>query len=103
MPAYLSGEEAEHKVGHTQGISEYELEEHEEHAETTLWIMIATGLLGSMALVSYKYSHDYTRWVKLATIVVLFFAFLSMIPLALHGGKIVHSELRGDAPTEHDD
>ena len=103
VPAYLSGEEAEHAVEHMQGIPEYELEEHEEHAETTLWLMIAAGLLGSMALVSYKYSPDYTKWARLATVVVLFFAFLSMIPLALHGGKIVHSELRGDAPVEHDD
>jgi len=103
IPVYLSGEEAEHTVEHMQGISEYELEEHEEHAETTLWLMIAAGLLGSMALVSYKYSPDYTKWARLATVAVLFFTFLSMIPLALHGGEIIRSEIRGDAPAEHDD
>tara|TARA_B110000046_G_C12964498_1_gene386046 strand:+ start:625 stop:1140 length:516 start_codon:yes stop_codon:yes gene_type:complete len=94
FPAYLSGEEAEHKVEHFEGVSEHELEEHEEHAETTLWLMIAAGLLGAMALVSYWASPQYTKWMRLTTLIVCGFAFLSMIPLALHGGKIMHSELR---------
>jgi TRAP-type uncharacterized transport system fused permease subunit len=94
FPAYFSGEEAEHKVEHLAGASEHELEEHEEHAETTLWLMIAAGLLGAMALASYKASPQYTKWMRLTTLIVCGFAFLSMIPLSLHGGKIMHSELR---------
>lgn len=105
FPAYFSGEEAEHKVEHFAGVSEHELEEHEEHAETTLWLMIASGLLASMALASYKYSPQYTKWMRLTTVIVCGLAFLSMIPLSLHGGKIMHQELRGDAPAleSHED
>ena len=107
FPAYLSGEEAEHKVEHFEGVSEHELEEHEEHAETTLWLMIAAGLLGAIALASYKASPQYTKWMRLTTVIVCGLAFLSMIPLSLHGGKIMHSELRTEGANvesnEHED
>lgn len=94
IPVYLSGEEAEHKVEHMAGISEYELEEHEEHAESVLWIMMATGALALMTLLSYKTSPRLTRSARLATLALGIISFVLLIPLANHGGKIVHSELR---------
>jgi glucan phosphoethanolaminetransferase (alkaline phosphatase superfamily) len=96
LPAYFTGEEAEHDVEHFALTSEHELEEHEEHAETTLWLMIASGLLAAMALVSYKYSPHLTKWMRITTLVILALTALSMIPLALHGGKIIRPELRGE-------
>ena len=96
LPAYFSGEDAEHEVEHLAMVSEHELEEHEEHAETTLWLMVAAGLLGLMSLVSYRYSPHLTKWMRLTTVIILGLAFVSMIPLALHGGKIMHTELRGE-------
>jgi len=112
LPAYFSGEEAEYVIEKIQGISEFQLEEHEEHAELSLWMMIVSGILALMSLVSYFYAKHLTRITRLATLVVTAIAFATLIPLALHGGKIVHSELRsGDAPSaeaqadheDHDD
>ena len=54
LPAYFSGEEAEHVVEKIAGISKHHLEEHEEHAELTLWLMIVSGLLALMSLVSFR-------------------------------------------------
>ena len=100
LPAYFSGEEAEHIIEKFQGISEYELEEHEEHAELSLWLMIASGVLSLLTLVSYVRAKHLTRSSRVATLVITFFGFITMIPLALHGGKIVHSELRSGEDTE---
>ena len=52
IPVYLSGEEAEDKVESLQGVSEHELEEHEEHAELSLWLMLVSGGLALMTLAS---------------------------------------------------
>ena len=69
--------------------------------------MIAAGLLGAIALASYKASPQYTKWMRLTTVIVCGLAFLSMIPLSLHGGKIMHSELRTEGANvesnEHED
>lgn len=109
IPVYLSGEEAEHKVEHMQGVSEHELEEHEEHAELSLWLMLVGGGLALMTLASYKVAPKLTKTARISTLIVSSFAFLSLIPLANHGGKIMHSELRHAGPSpegvieEHDD
>ena len=107
LPAYFSGDEAEHAVEHFAGVSEHELEEHEEHAETTLWLMLATGFMAAMTIASYFKAQRNLKWFRIATLVICGFAFLSMIPLALHGGKIMHQELRGEAlpsaEVDHDD
>jgi hypothetical protein len=102
FPAYLSGDEAEHVVEHLAGASEWELEEHEEHAELSLWLIIITGILSLAAILSYRFMESLTKWLRIGTVLIGLFAFLSTIPLALHGGKIMHSELRGDDLESHD-
>jgi len=109
IPVYLSGEEAEDKVESLQGVSEHELEEHEEHADLSLWLMLVGGGLALMTLASYKMAPKLTKTARISTLVVTGVAFLSLIPLANHGGKIMHSELRDTGTStegvieEHDD
>lgn len=104
IPAYLSGEEAEHIIEKFQGVSEHELEEHEEHAELSLWLMIASGVLSLMTLVSYKRAKHLSKMSRILTLIITLFAFITLIPLALHGGKIVHPELRsGIEHADHHD
>lgn len=104
LPAYFSGEEAEHVVEKIVGISEHHLEEHEEHAELTLWLMIVSGLLALMSLVSFRYAAHLTRIARASTLVITGFAFITMLPLANHGGKIIHSELRaGESIEAHEE
>ena len=92
-----------------QGVSEHELEEHEEHAELSLWLMLVGGGLALMTLASYKMAPKLTKTARLSTLIVMGVAFLSLIPLANHGGKIMHSELRDTGTStegvieEHDD
>lgn len=98
MPAYFSGEEAEHIVEHFEGFSEHQLEEHEEHAELSLWMMIVSGLLSLMSILAYQFAPQRVKITRLLALVVTLFAFITMIPLANHGGKIMHQELRGTKP-----
>lgn len=101
LPAYFSGEEAEHIIEHMEGISEHELEEHEEHAELSLWMMLVSGLLAMITLFSYVRANHLTKISRLSTLIVSFLAFITLVPLALHGGKIVHREIRsGENATE---
>jgi hypothetical protein len=100
IPTYLSGDEAEHSVEHLSGVSEHELEEHEEHAELSLWLLLATGVVALASLASYKYAPHFTKWLQLLTVAVGVVGFLNLIPLALHGGKIMHSELRSSNSVE---
>ena len=96
IPTYTSGEEAEHKVEHMVGVDDHELEEHEEHAELTMWLTIAAGALALFTLLTYRQLPNWVVWIRTTTLLFCIGAFLSMIPLALHGGKIMHSELRDD-------
>lgn len=94
IPAFFSGEEAEHMIESMSGFSDFHLEEHEEHAELSLWMMIASGLLSLISLVAYRFAPNRLKIVRLIALVLGLVAFLTMIPLANHGGKIMHQELR---------
>lgn len=96
IPVYLSGEEAEHTVEHLAGISEFQLEEHEEHAELSLWLMMVSGVLALLGLVAYRYATHLVRMTRLSTLILTLITFITLIPLANHGGKIVHQELRAE-------
>jgi uncharacterized membrane protein len=99
IPAYISGEEAEHSVEHTAGASESIMEEHEEEAELAF---ILTDVLGILAFIAFllsmrdhKYSVLANRLVWLMSIVCLFFLF----NVGKSGGQIRRPELRTEQST----
>jgi uncharacterized membrane protein len=53
IAAFLTGGEAEELVEHLPGISERLIEDHEEIAELTLWIVSAAGLVSLASLGAY--------------------------------------------------
>jgi Ca2+/Na+ antiporter len=97
IPVYLSGEEAEHTVEAFASASHHELEEHEEHAELSLWIMMVSGISALLTLVAYRYANHLVSKARLATAILGALGFVTLIPLANHGGKIMHEELRDNA------
>lgn len=99
VPVYLSGEEAEHDHTYLQeGLHDHdELEEHEEHAELSLWLVIAMGALAAIAGAAQWRAIPSSRLLLWATVVLGLMAFASMVPLALHGGKISHVGLRSES------
>ena len=109
IPVYLTGEEAEETIEHLPGVSEQVIEEHEEFAELSIWLI---GLLGVSALVSLMVINKATPPVKVMLIITFILALTTsaaMVQLGNSGGQIRHSEIREDglnfenADHKHDD
>jgi uncharacterized membrane protein len=102
VPVFLTGEEAEHKVEDFSNVSEHMIEEHEEHAEISIW---AIEILGVLSLVGLYFSNKGDeRKAKKLIIVALIFSFFVFVNLAItgyYGGKISHQELRESENIEH--
>ena len=94
IPVYLTGEEAEETVEHIAGISEQLIENHEELAEKTIWLM---GLLGILSIINFfaiikKLS--FAKTLSLITLVVSLGTFGLFAKVGSTGGEIRHSEIR---------
>ncbi len=94
IPAYISGEEAEHVVENKAGTSESIMEEHEEEAELAFILTDVLGVLAFVALLLSFRDHSLSvmanRIVWLMSIVTLFFLF----NVGKSGGQIRRPELR---------
>lgn len=101
IPAFLSGEGAEHMVEDMAGTSEYFLEEHEELGKTAFWVMLGAGLLALITLVINSMRNVMSRtWTGLV-LLVLIATFALMAYVGYLGSKIRHPELRDVAPTSY--
>lgn len=94
IPAYISGEEAEHSVENKAGVSESIMEEHEEEAELAFIFTDVLGVLAFVALLlslrDHKLSVLANRIVWLMSIVCIYFLF----NVGKSGGQIRRPELR---------
>ncbi len=96
IPLYLTGEVAEDAVENLAGVSEHFLERHEDAAEISFFLLEALGLLAIAGLV-LKFAkgclpHHFIKILLFSTLVVTgFVAWTSNL-----GGKIRHSEIRGE-------
>jgi len=94
IPAYISGEEAEHVVENKAGTSESIMEEHEEEAELAFILTDVLGVLAFVALLLSFRDHSLSvmanRIVWLMSLVCLFFLF----NVGKSGGQIRRPELR---------
>ena len=94
IPAYVSGEEAEHKVEEYPTTSESTIEEHEERAET---VLILTDLLGVLSIASLLFitkNHRFSVWSNRIVWALSFVCILLLINVNKTGGAIRRPELR---------
>jgi uncharacterized membrane protein len=108
IPAFLTGEGAEEAVEHLPGVSESLIEKHEELAETSLWLMLATGVLALIALILIIKKSKQKSLLSYLSYALAIGTFVLMTQVGNDGGKIRHSELRGDSvetsdQSTHDD
>ncbi len=94
LPAFFTGEDAEHAVKNMAGISRHMIHEHEEKADT---FAILSYILGVLALITLWSSWKQKSFSKLlsyiliaCSLVVLFFAQQT----GTSGGEIRHTEIR---------
>ncbi len=98
LPVYLTGEPAEDVVEHLPGVVESFIESHEEAAEVSLVLTLATGCLALLALWFQKNEMKRQRLnpIVIGTAAI---ALISLAYTANLGGKIRHTELRSDHNT----
>ncbi|NOZ04475.1 MAG: hypothetical protein GXO92_07735 [FCB group bacterium] len=92
LPVYFTGEPAEEMIEGLAGVSENQIEQHEEAAFITLGFMILTGVLASIGLLNKN-----KRKIEGLSKIVLASAIITMglsAWTANLGGKIRHSEIR---------
>lgn len=96
IPAYLSGEEAEHKVEEYPGVSHSIIEEHEEKAELAFLVTDLVGILSFVSLLLLSRDHQLAvlanRFVWLASLASIILLF----NVGKSGGEIRRPELRSE-------
>lgn len=93
IPAFLSGEEAEHFVEELSGISEHYLEEHEELGETAFYTNLVAGIAALIALFTGAMFEKYRKFVDTTVLLISFAGLGITIIAAKHGGQIRRPEL----------
>ena len=102
LPAYFTGEPAEHAIGHEQGVERKRIHEHEEAGE---WGLIGASIAGVIALGSLVVFRR--RDVPTAAMVIVLLVDLWVVAIfarvATLGGEIRHPEIRaGWVPAPRD-
>ena len=93
IPAYLSGEEAEHFVEELSGISEHYLEEHEELGETAFYVNLVVGVIALIALLTGVMFAKYRKLIDTTVLLISFVGLGITLIAAKHGGQIRRAEL----------
>jgi len=94
LPVNGTGEEAEEIVEHMNDRDQTLIHEHEEAAETALWLMLLTGGLAIGALVMLSRSHPRAHLLTTVTLGLGVLVFIWMVQVANLGGRISHPEIR---------
>ncbi len=95
IPVFLTGEPAEEIVEDMPGITHEIIHSHEEAAEFSIWMIEILGLISLVALFAAE------KFQRVLTTLIVIFAIVAtstLIYTGMEGGKIRHSEIRGDAP-----
>jgi uncharacterized membrane protein len=94
LPVNASGEEAEEVVEKMANRSHDLIHEHEEAAETAIWLMLLTGGLATGALVMLRRSHQRAHLLTSVTLGLGVLVMIWMMQVANLGGRISHPEIR---------
>lgn len=97
IPAYFSGEEAEHLMEDLPGIDKVALEEHEEGSGTGMALNLVTAVLALITALSNRFRPTLHRPLSFITLLAAIGAFVYMVNLGHQGGLIRHPELEGVA------
>jgi hypothetical protein len=97
LPVYFSGEGVEDAVENIPTVYESLIEAHEHAAKTTLWLIEITGFLALLVLVFNLKAPKAEKFFVPIVVVLAVTAMASVVNTAGLGGKIRHTEIRGEA------
>lgn len=96
IPAYVSGEEAEHAVEEYAGVSESAIEEHEEIAEKFVYVSDIMGIAALIALLLLSKDHKLSVWANRVVWLLTLSLIIGLFFVNQTGGKIRRPELRSN-------
>lgn len=99
LPVYFTGEGTEELVEQLPGVQENMIEEHEEAAGLTLFILIITGI-GALAALLFSRKKMLAKPFLFISLVLSLASFGSMIRTAHLGGLIRHTEIGSGIQTD---
>ena len=111
IPAFLTGEEAEHAVEDRPGISNTQIHEHEEQAEIAFWALMCSGAITLGTLMASMKTQTVNRTLVIMNIAFIVGTFALMARTGNSGGAIRHPEIQssassggqGSGETEHEE
>jgi len=98
IPAYLSGEEAEHIVEPVIGINDAALEEHEDASEFAFWGILMSGAVAIGTLAGSRGKKPVSKTLVWVNVVMMIWVFSMMVRTGLLGGQIRHTEIQLASP-----
>ena len=90
--AYLSGDEAEHVISKLIGINQDAIEDHQQIAVISLWVILINGIVASISLFSWFKSGKISKYLLWINIIMLFTGSILITKTGLTGGLIRHTE-----------
>ena len=99
IPAYLTGEPAEHMINKLPGVDRKLIHEHEEAAEFAIWIMEALGAASLAGLYFAWREKAVPRWLNITILVLGLATAAAMARTSNLGGVIRHPEINGVSTT----
>ncbi|HVZ39117.1 MAG TPA: hypothetical protein VHI13_07560 [Candidatus Kapabacteria bacterium] len=100
VPAYLTGDPAEHIVNNLPGVQRSDIHEHEESAQYALVAVELTGLLALFGLARYWSAAVLPRGFVAALLFLALLTSAIMARTAYLGGMVRHTEIRPAAPEQ---
>jgi uncharacterized membrane protein len=97
IPAFLSGEEAEHAVEDRPGISNTQIHDHEEQAEIAFWALMCSGAIALGTLMASMKTQSVNRTLLFLNMVFIVGTFALMARTGNSGGAIRHPEIQSAA------
>ena len=103
IPAFLTGEPAEHMINKMPGVDRKLIHEHEEAAEFAIWVMEGLGVASLAGLYFAWTNKPVPRWLNIVILALGLATAAAMARTSNLGGVIRHPEINGvpaQAPTE---
>jgi uncharacterized membrane protein len=100
--AYLTGEPAEEKVEHLQGVTHDAIHEHEDAALFALISFIILGLISLVGMYIIRKKTALSRKMAIVILILSLFSFSVVLRTGWLGGQIRHTEMN-DKSIEHEE
>jgi hypothetical protein len=101
IPAYLSGSPTEDMLKGLPGVTEDVVEQHEELAAVAFTAEAALGVAALAGLIFFRRRRPVARWFALSCVVLGLIAGALLGWTAHLGGKVRHTEIRGQPPASY--